>query len=152
MGTSTSFAVTVLHLTIYTINSIISITTYTAIVVDPSKSAHKLREDRKRSSSGSWFSFMLKLFLFVGVCVGAFYGYQVYTREGASFPSFNTGQASFGTNIFNNGKRFWWSIWCTTWNARRIDEKRLHGENLLLLQCNYIPYYITSINYSIAVQ
>ena len=72
---------------------------------------------------GSWFGFLFKLFLFVGVCAGGFYGYQIYLerngsrRYGGGFSGggFGSGRGglgeqlgSYAEKLTGNSKRFWW--------------------------------------------
>ena len=88
-------------------SSIISVSTSSAILGDPSKPRDKLHS--AGSSSGSWFGTLIKLFLFAGVCVGALYGYKEYSRRNGGFggSSFGGSRARGGTfDMWSNGKRF----------------------------------------------
>lgn len=83
------------------------------------KPRDKLRLFGGSSSSaegGSWFGFLFKLFLFVGVCVGGFYGYQIYLEKngggryggGGGFGGggFNSGRGGLGEQLGSYAERF----------------------------------------------
>lgn len=99
--------------------SVISVNTYSAIMSDVDKPRDKLRLFGESSSSGergSWLGFLFKIFLFLGVCAGGFYGYQIYlernggTRYGGGFSSGRGGLGeqlgSYAEKFTGNSKRF----------------------------------------------
>ena len=90
--------------------SIIAVSTSTAILSDPAAPRDKFRAPDS-SSSGSFFGTLFKLILFVGVCVGAVYGYQTYTRKrgggfGGGLGGGLGGRRGYGNDLFSGGKRF----------------------------------------------
>jgi mannose-binding lectin 2 len=85
------------------IHSIITVNTYSAILSPADYPRDKLRSinpfnSSSSSGSGSWFGFFFKLFLFAGVCVGAFYGYQIYLEK--------NGRATYGGAFGGPGGRY----------------------------------------------
>jgi len=84
-------------------HDIISVTSSSAILGDPLRMQDKLRSPSS-TSSGSWMGFFVKFFLFIGVCVGAVYGYQEYTRRNRGMHGFGRGRGAF--DAFGGGKRF----------------------------------------------
>jgi len=88
-------------------HDIISITTSSAILADANKPRDKLRGTvgTAGEGSGSWFMFLLKLFLFAGVCVGALYGYQTYSRKNGG-GGFGGRRGGYGGDVFSSGKRY----------------------------------------------
>ena len=93
-------------------HSIISVTTYSAILSSPDAQRDKLTGSKKPILAGvaasSWTWTFLKLFLFAGVCVGAIYGYQEYTkRNGGGFGGNSFGRRrGGGLDVFSSAKRF----------------------------------------------
>lgn len=86
-------------------DSIISVSTSSAILGDPAKPRDKLQVTG--SSSSSWFGSLVKLFLFAGVCVGALYGYKEYSRRNGGFGLGNFGRTRGSSfDMWTNGKRF----------------------------------------------
>jgi len=65
------------------LRSIISVTSYSAILSQPDSPPNKYGRDRKRSSSsgGTWFGFFFKIFIFAGIVAGGYYGWQEYQRR-----------------------------------------------------------------------
>lgn len=79
------------------VHSIISVTTYSAILSSPDQQRDKLTGGKSGvgEASGSGWT-IIKIFLFVGLVVGAFYGYKQYTlKQGRSGAGFGSG--SFGS-------------------------------------------------------
>ncbi|KAK7691846.1 hypothetical protein QCA50_005250 [Cerrena zonata] len=67
---------------VYDAHDIISVTTYSAILSSPDAPRDKIGVAGTVSqSSGSSFWTLIKLGMFVGVCVGAFYGYKAYAEK-----------------------------------------------------------------------
>jgi len=64
-------------------HDIISVTTYSAVLSAASAQRDKPRETffRGPEGKGTWLGFFFKLFLFGGVCAGAYYGYEEYKRR-----------------------------------------------------------------------
>ncbi|KAL5531974.1 hypothetical protein ACEPAF_5537 [Sanghuangporus sanghuang] len=94
---------------VFDAHDIVSVSTSSAILADPSRPRDKFKAPTTSSSSSSWLSFFLKLFLFAGVCFGAFYGYQEYTRRngGVGFGTSNYARRrGGGFDVFSNAKRF----------------------------------------------
>lgn len=102
-------------------HDIITINTYSAILSPVDSPRDKLRSinpfrSSSSTSSGSWLGFFFKLFLFVGVCVGAFYGYQIYLEKngrstyGGAFGGHDSryggGLNSYVERFTGNSKRF----------------------------------------------
>ncbi|KIM82469.1 hypothetical protein PILCRDRAFT_820328 [Piloderma croceum F 1598] len=84
-------------------HDIITVNTYSAILSPVDYPRDKLRSinpfsSSSSSSSGSWLGFFFKLFLFAGVCVGAFYGYQIYLER--------NGRATYGGAFGGPGGRY----------------------------------------------
>jgi len=70
------------------ITSIISVTSYSAILSQPDSPPNKHKKTSFFSSSphvdgasGSWLGFFFKLFLLAGVVGGGYYGWQEYQRR-----------------------------------------------------------------------
>lgn len=55
------------------------------------------------STGGSWFGFLFKLCLFLGVCVGAFQGYKVYQQKNGRGRAYGGGGAFGGGGGFADG-------------------------------------------------
>ncbi|KAI5123799.1 hypothetical protein M0805_009094 [Coniferiporia weirii] len=92
---------------VYDSHDIISVTTSSAILGDPNKPRDKLHGGALSESTGSWFGFLIKLFLFAGVCVGALYGYKEYSRRNSGLGSGSFGrQRGGGFDMWADGKRF----------------------------------------------
>ncbi|KAL5483214.1 hypothetical protein ACEPAI_8444 [Sanghuangporus weigelae] len=94
---------------VFDAHDIISVSTSSAILADPSRPRDKFKAPTTSSSSSSWLSFFLKLFLFAGVCFGAFYGYQEYSRRngGVGFGTSNYARRrGRGFDVFSSAKRF----------------------------------------------
>lgn len=90
---------------VFDAHDIISVTTSSAILADANRPRDKLHVTPSSSSvGGSWLGFLIKLFLFVGVCFGALYGYQEYNRRNRGLGG------GYGRNgvldVFSNSKRF----------------------------------------------
>jgi len=102
-------------------HDIISVTTYSAILSDPTAPRDKLAGARETPSS--WFSSFIKFALFVGVILGALWGYNKYTMSklssgtrgyggGARSPAFAPGGGfgatvgGFGAGLYTDAKRF----------------------------------------------
>ncbi|KAI0079850.1 hypothetical protein K474DRAFT_1639055 [Panus rudis PR-1116 ss-1] len=89
-------------------HDIISVTTYSAILSAPEAQRDKLGSGRTplslSPSSSSWFSTLIKLLLFVGVCVGLFYGYKSYAiKHGLSVPEMPVSAGIPRSAGFGNG-------------------------------------------------
>ncbi|KAL5504647.1 hypothetical protein ACEPAH_7310 [Sanghuangporus vaninii] len=94
---------------VFDAHDIISVSTSSAILADPSRPRDKFKAPTTSASSSSWLSFFLKLFLFAGVCFGAFFGYQEYTRRngGVGFGTSNYARRrGGGFDVFSSAKRF----------------------------------------------
>ncbi|EJD08106.1 uncharacterized protein FOMMEDRAFT_164846 [Fomitiporia mediterranea MF3/22] len=89
---------------VFEAHDIISVTTSSAILADPERPRDKFKTSSS-TSSGSWFGFFIKSFLFIGVCVGALYGYQEYTRRNSGFGGSSFGRRG-GIDVFSSAKRF----------------------------------------------
>lgn len=78
--------------------SIISVTTYSAILSSPDAPRDKIGvAGSKPQIEGSFFWTLIKLIMFVGVCAGAFYGYKNYAqRQGGGVTAPFGGAPSFG--------------------------------------------------------
>ncbi|KAH7925298.1 hypothetical protein BV22DRAFT_1065213 [Leucogyrophana mollusca] len=94
-------------------HDVISVTTWSAILSSEDAPRDKLTGgglfSKKRGSegSGSWLGFFFKLFLFGGVCVGAFYGYKTYVVRGRHGGFGSSGFGGLGDRMgYNSGKRF----------------------------------------------
>ena len=86
--------------------SIISVSSYTAVLSRPDSGRDKIKERPPHpSEEGTWFGFFFKLFLLAGVVAGGYYGYQEYLRRqmyggGGGFRGF--------TEMFtSNSHRYW---------------------------------------------
>ncbi|KAG6816593.1 hypothetical protein H0H87_004819 [Tephrocybe sp. NHM501043] len=98
-------------------HDIITVTTYSAILVAPEKGKAKKKTSIFSSSSsgssetepGTWLGFFFKLFLFVGVCTGGYYGYQEYRRRQMYGGGGNFGMGGFGRGggggLYSGNKR-----------------------------------------------
>lgn len=119
------------------IYSIITVNTYSAILSPVDYPRDKLRSinpfnSSSSSGSGSWLGFFFKLFLFAGVCVGAFYGYQIYLERngratyGGAFGGpggrYGGGLNHYVERFTGNSKRFWGAIMCTWYHPSTIEE------------------------------
>ncbi|KAJ7935328.1 legume-like lectin family-domain-containing protein [Mycena leptocephala] len=65
-------------------HDIISVTTYSAVLSPASAQRDKPATtffSRGPEGKGTWLGFFFKLFLFAGVCAGAYYGYEAYKRK-----------------------------------------------------------------------
>jgi mannose-binding lectin 2 len=108
---------------VFDAHDIITINTYSAILSAADKPRDKLSgtsffssSNPSSSKSGSWLGFFFKLFLFVGVCVGAFYGYQIYLEKngrgsyegafGVQGGRYGGGLSSYTDRLTGNSKRF----------------------------------------------
>ena len=106
--TPTSMPLLISH--IYTLHlnapifSIISVSSYTAVLSRPDLGRDKIKESPPRTSEkGTWLGFLFKLFLLAGVVVGGYYGYQEYVRRQRYGGSF--------TEMFSSNSRYWmWSV------------------------------------------
>jgi len=101
-------------------HDIITINTYSAILSAVDKPRDKLRgifaSSSDASGSGSWLGFFFKLSVFVGVCVGAFYGYQIYLEKngrgtyggafGGTGGRYGGGLGGYADRFTGNSKRF----------------------------------------------
>ncbi|EGO00772.1 hypothetical protein SERLA73DRAFT_178703 [Serpula lacrymans var. lacrymans S7.3] len=99
-------------------HDVISVTSWSAVLSSEDAPRDKLGgrifSSSRGSQSGSWFGFLFKLFLFAGVCAGAFYGYKSYTvknnnRYGYSGTFGSTGGTfgQLGDRLgYTSGKRF----------------------------------------------
>lgn len=62
--------------------SIISVTSYTAVLSRSDSGPNRIKERPVSSSGGgTWLGFFFKLFLLAGVVAGGYYGYQEYLRR-----------------------------------------------------------------------
>ena len=62
--------------------SIISVSSYTALLSRPNSAPNKLKERPPRpGGGGTWLGFFFKVFLLGGVVAGGYYGYQEYLRR-----------------------------------------------------------------------
>ena len=71
--------------------SIISVSSYTAVLSQPDSGRDKIKERPPPIEKGTWFGFFFKLFLVAGVVAGGYYGYQEYLRRqryGGNFGGF----------------------------------------------------------------
>ena len=86
--------------------SIISVSSYTAVLSRPDLGRDKIKERRPPpSEKGTWLGFLFKLFLLAGVVAGGYYGYQEYLRR-----QMYGGGGNFGgfTEMFSgNNRRYW---------------------------------------------
>lgn len=89
--------------------SIISVSSYTAVLSRPDSGRDKIKERPPLpSEKGTWLGFLFKLFLLAGVVAGGYYGYQEYLRRqryggGGNFGGF--------TEMFSSNSRYWiWSV------------------------------------------
>jgi mannose-binding lectin 2 len=60
------------------------VTTYSAVLSPASAQRDKPATtffSRGPEGKGTWLGFFFKLFLFAGVCAGAYYGYEAYKRK-----------------------------------------------------------------------
>ncbi|KAF4563069.1 hypothetical protein EYR40_007212 [Pleurotus pulmonarius] len=97
-------------------HDIISVTSSSAILAPPTKPKSKsksvfpsLRTSDDEDPEGSWFGSIFKLFLFIGVCVGGYYGYLEYKRRQAFAGAGNfggMGGGGYGGGMYANSKRF----------------------------------------------
>ena len=83
--------------------SIISVSSYTAVLSRPDLGRDKIKERPPHpSENGTWLGFLFKLFLLAGVVAGGYYGYQEYLRrqvyEGSNFGGF--------TEMFSGNNRY----------------------------------------------
>ena len=92
--------------------SIISVTTYSAILSSPDQQRDKLTGSKKpgvASEGSGWGWTLTKLALFVGVVAGALYGYKMYAlkqaRGGGAFGSVGRSMQGFGGGLYDS-KRF----------------------------------------------
>jgi len=95
-------------------HDIVTVNTYSAVIAgrDVKKSSTIFSSSNKSripdsESPETWFAFLVKLFLLVGVCVGGYYGYQEYQRR-KLYGETNWGGSSSGGfgGEFSNHKRF----------------------------------------------
>lgn len=93
--------------------SIIFVTTYSAVLSRPDAPRDKIGSSLFGPSSsigsvsGSWLGFFFKVSLFLGVCFGAFYGYNEYVRRnGYAGGGMRMGGGRFGEGLYSSGKRF----------------------------------------------
>lgn len=92
--------------------SIISVSSYTAVLSRPDSGRDKIKEHAPYSSEkGTWFGLLFKLVLLASVVAGGYYGYQEYLRQqrygGGNFGGF--------TEMFSSNSRYWiWSVPRTT--------------------------------------
>ncbi|KAJ7503139.1 legume-like lectin family-domain-containing protein [Mycena galericulata] len=90
-------------------HDIISVTTYSAVLSPQSAQRDKPTFfSRGPDGKGSWFGTFVKLFLFVGVCAGGYYGYEQYKRRnmyagGGNFGGPMRGGGGFGGGGFGGG-------------------------------------------------
>jgi len=103
---------------VFDAHDIITVNTYSAVLSPEDRPRDKLRGPFTSSSeSGSWLSLFFKLLLFAGVCVAAWYGYQIYLEKqgrgtyGGAFGGGMGGRHGGGLNQFmdrvtGNSKRF----------------------------------------------
>ena len=85
--------------------SIISVSSYTAILSRPDSGRDKIKEPPPRpTGKGTWFGFIFKLLLVAGVVAGGYYGYQEYLRR----QMYGGGGGNFGgfTEMFPNNNRY----------------------------------------------
>jgi len=98
-------------------HDIISVNSYSAILSAPDKPRGKMAKTGIFGGSpkekGTWTGFFIKLFLFVGVCAGGFYGYKEYQRRQIYAGSGNFGGGSrrgggggFGNSMYSDSKRY----------------------------------------------
>ena len=102
------------------LNSIISVTTYSAILSSPDAQRDKLTGSKKPGFGGvaasGWGGSFVKLCLFLGVVAGALYGYKTYALKqarggaggglgGGAFGGMGRSMAGFGGGAFDS-KRF----------------------------------------------
>ena len=88
--------------------SIVSVTTYSAILSNTNNPRGKIQLEE--SAYSGWFWALAKIVFFLGVVAGALYGYKVYTlRNAQSFNSYprspGIGNSGFGVGGFYE-KRF----------------------------------------------
>ncbi|KAH0588665.1 hypothetical protein H2248_004479 [Termitomyces sp. 'cryptogamus'] len=80
-------------------HDIITVTTYSAILIPPEPTKQKksiFSSSSSSSGSGSWFGFFFKLLLFIGVCIGGYHGYQEYQRRQRAYGGGNFGLGGIG--------------------------------------------------------
>ena len=88
--------------------SIISITSYTAVLSKTDSGPNKINKGKPSTSdgSGTWFGFFFKLLLLAGIVAGGYYGYQEYLRRQRYGGGGNFGARPGGyTEMFGN-KRY----------------------------------------------
>ncbi|KAJ7108434.1 legume-like lectin [Mycena crocata] len=86
---------------VFDAHDIISVTTYSAVLSPASAQRDKPGTtffSRAPDGKGTWLGFFFKLFLFAGVCAGAYYGYGEYKRR-----SMYAGGGNFGGNMMGRG-------------------------------------------------
>ncbi|KAH8115262.1 legume-like lectin family-domain-containing protein [Phellopilus nigrolimitatus] len=106
---------------VFDTHDIISISTSSAILGDPSRPRDRLQGAAGAAggaggaSASSWLGALVRLFLFAGVCVGALYGYKEYARRnnvgfgaggGGGFGRGGGYGRGGGFDMWRDGKRF----------------------------------------------
>ena len=99
------------HILLFQPSSVISVTTYSAILSSPDAQRDQFRGNRPTDANGSWLWFFTKLILFVGACAGSLYAYKVYALRGArgfAVGGLKAGRGGPGLNggLFADSKRF----------------------------------------------
>ena len=83
--------------------SIISVSSYTAILSRPDSGRDKIKERPPHpTEEGTWFGLLFKLLLLAGVVAGGYYGYQEYLRR-----QMYGGGGTF-TDMFSSSSRLYW--------------------------------------------
>ncbi|KAJ6631438.1 concanavalin A-like lectin/glucanase domain-containing protein [Mycena sp. CBHHK59/15] len=85
---------------VFDAHDIISVTTYSAVLSPQSAQRDKSSTNffsRNKEGGGSWMGTFFKLFLFAGVCAGAYYGYEEYKRRNMY------GGGNFGGGMMGRG-------------------------------------------------
>jgi lectin, mannose-binding 2 len=88
--------------------SVVSITTYSALLSSVDAPRDQFRNNRPTDAGSSWSSTLLKFVLFIGVAAGLLYGYRTYTLRQAG-KGLGSGMGRGGSGLgspFYDSKRF----------------------------------------------
>lgn len=89
-------------------HSVISISTYSAILSSPDAQRDQFRTNRPNDAKGSWFMSILKTLGFFGLVAALLYAYKTYALRQTSGRGFSFGKsaASIGGGLYADSKRF----------------------------------------------
>lgn len=85
--------------------SVISITSYSAILSSPDAQRDQLRASRPKGGS-SWLVFLFKLFGWVGAIAAVLYAYKIYMLRGLKGFGITKSTPGLGAGLYADSKRF----------------------------------------------